>query len=183
MLNDPFQAEPPYERHPHPASRDGDELLTECELGRGRSGGPGGQHRNKVQTLVVLTHRATEISAQAGERRSAIDNKRVALARLRLALATQHRTGVIEGDARSALWRSRVDKNGKISISERHHDFAAMLAEAMDHVWAAGLEPRKAAIRLCCTPSQLLKLLAKHPPALGELNRARTERGKHALQT
>ena len=89
---------------PHPATLDAEALLAECEVGRGRSGGPGGQHRNKVETLVLLTHRPTGIEAHAGERRSVRDNTRVAVFRLRLALARGVRTGVATGDQRSELW-------------------------------------------------------------------------------
>ena len=76
----------------HPATLPDEDLLAQCEVGRSRAGGPGGQHRNKVETAVVITHKETGVSGQASERRSQIDNKRVALRRLRLNLATKHRT-------------------------------------------------------------------------------------------
>ena len=47
---------------------------------------------------------------------------------------------------------------------------------------AAGLDAKKAAIRLCCSASQLVKLLKDHPPALEELNRERVARGLHPLK-
>ena len=75
----------------HPAALTDDALLAECDLGRGRASGPGGQHRNKVETAVTLTHRPTGVIAQASERRSQVENKRVALRRLRLKLATEIR--------------------------------------------------------------------------------------------
>jgi protein subunit release factor B len=45
--------------------------------------GPGGQHRNKTESGVRLTHRPTEISVTATERRSQLQNRGVALERLR----------------------------------------------------------------------------------------------------
>ncbi len=78
----------------HPAALPDDALLAECDLGRGRASGPGGQHRNKVETAVTLTHRPTGVTAQASERRSQIENKRVALRRLRLKLATEVRVSL-----------------------------------------------------------------------------------------
>jgi protein subunit release factor B len=47
------------------------------------AGGPGGQHRNKTETGVRLTHPPTELSVTATERRSQLQNRGVALERLR----------------------------------------------------------------------------------------------------
>lgn len=155
--------------------------MAECQLGRGRSSGPGGQHRNKVETAVTLTHEPTGVAAQAGERRSSMENKRVALKRLRLALATEVRRPVPAGDRRSALWRSRC-RDGRITCSPKHADYPAMLAEAMDNIECCGLDHKKAATRLMCTPSQLLKLVQDHPPAMDGWNRRRREAGMHPLK-
>ena len=166
----------------HPAAIDPDELLRQCRLERGRGSGPGGQHRNKVETLVMLTHEPTGIQAHAGERRSAEDNKRVALFRLRLALAIRVRLDVPTGDQRSALWRSRCSPDGRIACNPEHLDFPAILAEALDNIASCGMDHTKAAARLSCTTTQLVKLLRDHPPALVEVNRARAERGLRALR-
>lgn len=155
--------------------------MAEVEIVKGRSGGPGGQHRNKVETLVLLRHLPTGIEATAGERRSAEDNRRVALRRLRLALATQHREPVPTGDVRTDLWRSRV-RGGRIQCATRHQDFPSMLAEALDVLWACGLDPKRAGLRLEATPSQLVKLLREHPAALAKLNDARGSRGLHRFK-
>ncbi|MEN0019528.1 MAG: peptide chain release factor-like protein [Planctomycetota bacterium] len=181
MLTPPTGKAPAFVDRPHPATLRGDELLAQCELGRGRGGGPGGQHRNKVSTLVMLTHRETGVHAQAGERRSARDNQRVAIDRLRHSLATYVRTYVPIGDARSDLWRSRVPKQ-QIVVSPRHADFPSMLAEALDVIWAADLDHSTAALRLVCTPTQLVRLLKDYPPALGALNEARIVRGMPRLK-
>jgi hypothetical protein len=165
---------------PHPAMLDDDALLAQCEFGRQKSGGPGGQHRNKVETTVILTHNPTGIHAKAGERRSQVENKSVALFRLRVRLAVEFRTLPSPGDVRSDLWRSRV-KDGKIALNPEHHDFPAMLAEALDVLAACGWEPRDAAIRLDATPSQLIKLLKDEPTAFVKVNEERAKRRLHAL--
>lgn len=61
-------------------------LLLECDEVFFRAGGPGGQHRNKASTGVRLTHRPTEVTVTATERRSQAQNRQVALERLRAAL-------------------------------------------------------------------------------------------------
>src|SRR6202161_2135061 len=74
-------------RTEHPAALDPELLAAECDFRATRRSGPGGQNRNKVETAVILTHRPTGISAQASERRTQGENRRVALHRLRLELA------------------------------------------------------------------------------------------------
>jgi hypothetical protein len=165
----------------HPAAMTEEELLGHCRMGKGRSSGPGGQHRNKVETKVILTHLPSGIMAQASERRSAEENRKVALFRLRLALAMGVRCAVPLGDARSELWRSRC-RGGKIGCNPAHGDYPALLAEALDMLEACRGDAKKASIRLECTPSQLIKLIKDHPPALEQVNRSRQARGEHGLK-
>lgn len=166
----------------HPAALPDDALLKQCDLTKGRAGGPGGQHRNKVETKVTLHHTPTGVEAHAGERRSVTDNKRVALFRLRLALALQVRLKVPLGDARSDLWKSRTTPEGRISCNPKHVDYPALLAEALDMIHACKFDTEKAAIRLSCTQSQLIKLLKDHAPALVHVNKFREEAGLHSLK-
>jgi len=180
MSRDPTDASPfpepeRVERDPHPASLADDAIIEQCRIDRGRVGGPGGQHRNKVETAVTLTHRPTGRSAQAAERRSPTDNQRMALRRLRLELATHVRLGVPQGEIRSDLWLQRT-RGGKIAMNPNHRDYPTMLAEAMDVVWAARMDIRKAAARLEVSRTQLVRLIAKHPAALAEMNAARVAR-------
>jgi peptide chain release factor-like protein len=166
---------------PHPAALDEAALLARCEERRTKGSGPGGQHRNKVETKVVLTHRATGIVGQAGERRSQAENRHVALRRLRLALAVAVRSPAAAAAAPSALWRSRC-RGGRVACNPSHADFPALIAEALDVLADAGHDPRRAGAILACTPTQLVRLLADHPPALAALNAARAARGMHALR-
>jgi|SRR5262245_594289 len=174
--HEPIMADPP-----HPATLPEETLLSRCELTKGRTSGPGGQHRNKVETLVRLVDVPTGVEGRAGERRSVEENKRVALFRLRLDLAVRVRTPVPVGDARSELWRSRCGSEGQIACNPQHHDYPSLLAEALDMAWVCGLDVKKAAVRLCCTASQFVKLLKDHPPALVCLNEARAAAGLYTL--
>lgn len=163
----------------HPAALPEDELLRRVTVIRTKGGGPGGQRKNKVETAAILTHDPTGVSAQAAERRSQRENQRVALRRLRHALAVQHRAPVPlpKGldEIASPLWRERR-QGSKIVCNPRHADYPALLAEALDVIADSRWKPRKAALRLGVTMSQLLKLVRNHPPAWGYLNEERKKR-------
>ncbi len=176
-----FHEHPPIDPWPHPACLPEEELLKQCTIGRGRTSGPGGQHRNKVETAVLITHEPTGLSGFAGERRSQIENKQVALKRLRHTLAVEVRVGVPAGQVGSVLWRSRVRK-GRISVNPEHRDFPALLAEAMDVLAEAAWDPKKAALRLEVTSTQLVRLIGDHPPALLKVNAERSGRGQRELR-
>lgn len=190
-------------QHNHPASLDDESLLAQCGLTKSRTRGPGGQHRNKVETAVYLAHLPTGIESQGTERRSVTENRRVALRRLRLTLAVEHRAPVPTGEIGSELWRSRVRKPAKgppgprdpllptlreppagnrIVVSPDHHDYPALLAEALDVIADDGWELKRAALRLDVSATQLLKLIKDHPPALLKLNAERTARGQRPLK-
>lgn len=181
MLTGRELIEPIFVPAPHPASLDRDALLEACSITRNRATGPGGQHRNKVETHVLLTHTPTGVTGQAGERRSPEVNKRAAVRRLRFALAVACRAPVPIGEIGSEMWRSRV-RGGRIALNDQHRDVPAMLAEALDVVYASGLDLKRAALRLECTASQLIKLIAKEPGALAALNAAREARGDRPLR-
>jgi ribosome-associated protein len=59
------------------------DLLRECEVETFRSGGPGGQHVNKVETGVRLTHVLSGMVVTCREERSQHRNKMRCLEKLR----------------------------------------------------------------------------------------------------
>ena len=64
------------------ALMDRETLERECEMEFLVAGGPGGQHRNKVETGVRLKHLPTGIVVTAKERRSQSANREAAFKRL-----------------------------------------------------------------------------------------------------
>ena len=62
---------------------DDDTLLGQCEVQVHRAGGPGGQHRNKVETAIRLVHTPSGVVAEGKDQRSRTQNLRAALGRLR----------------------------------------------------------------------------------------------------
>jgi hypothetical protein len=165
----------------HPAALPIDELLRDVTERRTKRSGPGGQHRNKVETAVVLTHGPTGVMAEGSERRSQKDNRRVAVQRLRVNLALEVRTTCAVDEPPSALWQSRA-RGGKISVSVEHEDFPALLAEAINRLHAADFDLPTAAQQLGVTTSQLVKLVRSEPRAGALLNRERAARNLSPLK-
>jgi hypothetical protein len=148
---------------------------------RGRRSGPGGQHRNKVETAIVLTHLPSGVRSEATERRSQQENHQVAVFRLRVSLAVQVRCRPAEPLAPSPAWRARC-AGGRLSINPRHHDFPTLLAEALDVLDACDMQLQPAADALQVTPSQLTKLVRFEPRALAIVNQRRLAAGLKALK-
>lgn len=160
----------------HPATWPPELLLRQCEVRRQRRSGPGGQHRNKVETAVAITHAPSGIQGVASERRSQAANLTQALQRLRVNLAVKLRTSVSLATEPSPLWRSRC-RNGKLAVSCDHADFPAALAEALDWLQAGEFDVAAIAPRLGCTATQLVRFLAQEPEGFLRLNAERRQRG------
>jgi hypothetical protein len=164
----------------HPAASNPEQLWAACAVRRLRRSGPGGQHRNKVETAISLRHLSTGVCAEANERRSQAQNRSVALFRLRVNLALKVRCPCGSNDVPSMLWQSRCD--GGLNVSATHDDFPALLAEALDVLAAFDADPKRSAARLNCTPSQLVRLLKLDSRALLLVNQWREEQQLHALR-
>lgn len=62
-------------------------LERDCDLEFFIAGGPGGQHRNKTETAVRVTHRPSGLVVTATNRRSQAQNRAEAFAKLKARLA------------------------------------------------------------------------------------------------
>ena len=165
----------------HPAAASAEQLIADCDVRRLRRSGPGGQHRNKVETAISLHHLPTGVRAEANERRSQAQNHSVAVFRLRVNLALEVRQACRANQVPSPLWQSRCC-GGVLKLSADHGDFPMLLAEALDVLVAFGFEPKLAADALRCTSSQLIRLLKLDSRALALVNGWRRERQMHVLR-
>jgi protein subunit release factor B len=68
--------------HPPPYATDLATLEREAHMTFFRAGGPGGQHRNKVESAVRLFHPPSGVTVSATERRSQGQNRELAFERL-----------------------------------------------------------------------------------------------------
>jgi protein subunit release factor B len=68
---------------PQEFDTDPETLKKQVHIETYRSGGPGGQRKNKVETAVRLTHLTSGITVVATEHRSQAENRKLAFERLR----------------------------------------------------------------------------------------------------
>jgi len=165
----------------HPAAAGDEQLLAECSRQTTRRSGPGGQHRNKVETAVVLTHLPTGIRGEGNETRSQAQNGKSALFRLRQSLAEQLRYPVEPDSPPSPLWQARTPRR-KLTVSDDHSDFPALLAEALDRVAVYEFDLKIAAEHLGISTTQLARFLQQSPVAWQWVNTERAARNLRPLR-
>ncbi|MFK7768830.1 MAG: peptide chain release factor-like protein [Mariniblastus sp.] len=164
----------------HPTRLPQETLLESCAVKRTRGSGPGGQHRNKVETAIVITHTPTGVVGQASEKRSQKQNRDVAVERLRLNLALAVRSELASEPQPSECWLSRI-KAKKIIVSPSHFDYPALIAEALDFVAFHSFDVSTAANAMGVSTSQLVKFFKTCPPAFEMVNRERAKLDLHRL--
>ncbi len=92
------------------------DLLGECEVETFRSGGPGGQYVNKVETAVRLRHTPSGIVVTCREARTQHRNKMICLEKLREAVKRlSHRPA-----KRIPTRRTRAAKERTLKAKARH---------------------------------------------------------------
>ncbi len=166
----------------HPSRTPLDAFERECRFTFSRASGPGGQHRNKVETAVVALHVPTGIEAAAAETRSQRQNRERAILRLRTRIAVMLPVFPEPADEiPSPLWQSRC-RGGRIECNDEHNDFPALLAEACVALRGGGFDIKTAAERLRCTATQLLKFVGKSHEARELMAAERARRGLPRLR-
>lgn len=105
-------------------------LEATCDVERFSAGGPGGQHSNKRDTAVRITHRPTGLVATATERRSQKQNLDEAFARMAAKLEerqrprrSRKRTRPTRGSIRRRLKRKKQKSEKKaLRRAPNRHD-------------------------------------------------------------
>ena len=165
-----------------PLALDDSALLSECRVERFRASGPGGQHRNKVESAVRLTHLPTGVTAQAYESRLQRENLVHALARLRKEIALTVRRPVdLERYEPPATLRAILPGMAQ-RIRGRNAAFWPGAAALLDLLVAEGLALGPTAARLGLSTGQLSRLITSEPDLLVAVNRMRSEAGLHPLR-
>ena len=99
-----------------PLSENLKKLLKECDVETFRGSGPGGQHRNKTESAVRMTHRPTGIVRVASDERSQLINRRIALERIWRALEARRR----KPKPRVRTGPTKASKERRLAAKELH---------------------------------------------------------------
>jgi len=160
-----------------------DLLKQEVETETTRRGGPGGQHRNKTESGVRLRHRTTGVMAEASERRSQHENRRVALDRLRAALALEIRGTAVEATALPTAVCEVLQSKRWPRLSPNAQDYWRVAARVLDALAAEGGRVSEAASRLAVSTASLVKFLGTDAHLWQAAQRLRTANGLPTLRS
>ncbi len=140
-----------------------DALLAQCRWDTFRSGGPGGQKRQKTSNGVRLVHLPTGIAATATESRSLAENKLHAVRRLRLKIAIELREPIDLLSFEPPTWFETIRRNNRIEASHRHPLYTAAAGLVLDLLEALHGNPSHVATNLGVSTTAVIRLLEKEP--------------------
>lgn len=98
---------------------DRESLERDCDVEFFVAGGPGGQHRNKVETGVRLTHRPSGLVVTATERRSQSANREAAFERMAEKLEARQRVRKARRATKPTAASKEARRKEKKKTSER----------------------------------------------------------------
>ncbi len=147
------------------------DLLAGCRIDTYRSKGPGGQHANRTESAVRITHCATGEVSQCQDHRERARNQRDALSRLRLRLALQLR-GVAQ-----ASWLEPYRRGRQLAIGAHGASYHLVVAVVLDALAAASGSLAGCGAALGISASQIAKLLGADKEVLQAANALRAGHG------
>ena len=157
-------------------------LRRQCRLETLRVSGPGGQHRNRRDTAVRLRHEPTGVTAQASERRSQGENRAVALARLRQAIALEVRRPVALETYAPPPELLAILPGARARIGPKHRDYWHGVQALLDLLLALGGSVSETAARLDLSTGALSRLLLAEPRLGRAVNAQREAQGLRPLR-
>jgi hypothetical protein len=170
-------------------------LLAECTVETHRVRGPGGGHRNVTDSAVRLTHRPTGVVVTATERRSQHENRRVAVRRLRKAIAMRVRapvaaTAPAAGPLAEALADATLRSSASLRstsprwprLSQKSGTYLLAAAHVLDRLEAREGKVSDVAAGLGVSTASLVKFLSLDTDLWTEANRLRRRFGHTPLR-
>ena len=160
-------------------SLDEAELSRRCRFAPYKSGGPGGQKRNKTTSAVRLVHQATGIVAQSSDFREQSVNRRRALHRLRYKLAAdvERRPTPDFRGYEPPPWLLTLRRDGHLTTNVHNPAHARLAAHVLDVLEASGARPSMAAALLGIPVSNLVHLIEAEPTVSAAASRIRQRFG------
>ncbi len=150
-------------------------LLAACRVEHFRAGGPGGQHVNRTESAVRLTHTASGTVVQCQDHRERARNQDEALRRLRLRLAL----GLRGLAARE--WLERYRQGRQLKLGANAQEFHLVVAVVLDALDAHAGSLSATAEALGVSSSQLAKLLTADKEVHAAANALRARHGQGAI--
>lgn len=139
------------------------ELLKQCRFEAFKSGGPGGQKRNKTSSAARMIHVPTGLVAQSSDFRSQVENRKRALHRLRYKLAAELRTPLDSRGYAPPAWVEASKTMGKFTTNTKNPIHARLAAHVLDVLAAVDGRHSAAAALLGVSNSNLEAFLrAEH---------------------
>lgn len=138
-------------------------LLAQCRVDTYRGSGPGGQKRNKTSNAVRLVHAPSGCTVTATEARSLAENKKRALRRMRLKLASELREPVDLVSFAPPDWFVQIRRNRRIEASPRHPFYAATAGLLLDLLAELSGNAAAVGVNLGVTTSAVIRLLEGEP--------------------
>jgi protein subunit release factor B len=152
-----------------------DELQATCRIDSFRAQGPGGQHTNRTDSAVRMTHVASGVVAQCQDHRERARNQKSALQRLRLRLALTQR-----GESQIA-WLKPYHRGTRLNLGANAAGYPLVVAVVLDALEQAQGALREAAEALGVSSSQIAKLLTDDKEVHAAANNLRARFGLGAI--